>query len=62
MAFITASDNTGSISLTIFPDLYKEENSFKKNEIIHVLGILFLKINVVNFPLLNLKNSQIHRI
>ena len=38
MAFIIGSDNTGSISLTIFPDLYKEINNFKKNEIIHVLG------------------------
>ncbi len=38
MCFITASDNTGTVSLTVFPDLYKEENNFKKNEIIKVTG------------------------
>ena len=38
MCFITGSDNTGSISLTVFPDLYKTCNNFKKNEIIKVTG------------------------
>ena len=38
MAFITASDNTGTISLVVFPTLYKDINHFNKNEIIKVNG------------------------
>lgn len=38
MAFITASDNTGTTTLIVFPDLYKNINNFKKNEIIKVGG------------------------
>ncbi len=38
MCFITGSDNTGSTSLIVFPDLYKTHNHFKKNEIIKVFG------------------------
>lgn len=38
MCFINASDNTGSVSLTLFPDMYKVINHFKKNEIIKVTG------------------------
>jgi DNA polymerase III alpha subunit len=38
MCFLTGSDNTGSITLILFPDLYKENNNFKKNEIIKVTG------------------------
>ena len=38
MCFLTGSDNTGTVSLTVFPDLYKENNNFKKNEIIKATG------------------------
>ena len=38
MCFLKGSDNTGSISLTIFPDLYQEINNFKKNEILKING------------------------
>lgn len=38
MCFITGSDNTGTIVLIIFSDLYKTNNNFKKNEIIKVSG------------------------
>ncbi len=38
MAFLTASDNTGSTTFIVFPNLYKEINKFKKNEIIKVNG------------------------
>jgi len=38
MCFMSGSDNTGTVSLTLFPDLYKETNHFKKNEIIKVTG------------------------
>ena len=45
MCFITASDNTGTISLTVFPDLYKNLNNFKKNEIIKVKGKVEKRFN-----------------
>ena len=45
MCFITASDNTGTISLTVFPDLYKNVNNFKKNEIIKVKGKVEKRFN-----------------
>ena len=38
MCFITGSDNTGTASFTLFPDFYKTNNNFKKNEIIKVTG------------------------
>lgn len=38
MAFITASDEFGSISLTMFPKTYKEYNNIKKRDIIKIYG------------------------
>ena len=38
MAFITASDEFGKTSLTLFPKTYKEYNNIKKKDIIRVLG------------------------
>ena len=45
MCFITGSDNTGSTTLIVFPDLYKEINKFKKNEIIKVKGKVERRFN-----------------
>ena len=38
MAFITASDEYGQISLTLFPKTYKQYNHIKKKDIIRILG------------------------
>lgn len=38
MCFLTVSDNTGSVSITLFPSMYKLENNFKKNEILKIIG------------------------
>ena len=38
MAFITASDEYGQISLTLFPTTYKTYNNIKKRDIIKVNG------------------------
>ena len=38
MCFLTGSDNTATTSITIFPQMYKEENNFKKGEIIKITG------------------------
>lgn len=38
MCFLTSSDNTGTTVLIVFPDLYKQINNFKKNEILKVHG------------------------
>ena len=38
MCFLTVSDNTGSVSVTLFPSMYKLENNFKKNEILKIIG------------------------
>ena len=38
MAFITASDEFGQISLTMFPKTYKQFNNISKKDIIRVLG------------------------
>ena len=38
MAFITASDEFGTISLTLFPKTYKNYQKIKKNDIIKVTG------------------------
>ena len=38
MAFITASDEFGKTSLTLFPNTYKQYNNIKKKEIIRVKG------------------------
>ena len=38
MAFITASDEYGSIDLTIFPLVYKRFNDIKIGDIIEVIG------------------------
>lgn len=45
MCFITASDNTGTTTLIVFPDLYKENNNFKKNEILKVKGKVERRFN-----------------
>lgn len=45
MCFITGSDNTGSTTLIVFPDLYKEINKFKKNEILKVKGKVERRFN-----------------
>ena len=37
MAFISGSDNTGTVSITLFPDMYKSAN-VKRNDIIKVFG------------------------
>ena len=38
MAFISASDEYGQISLTMFPKIYKEYNKIDKKNIIRVTG------------------------
>ena len=38
MAFITASDEFGKTSLTLFPNTYKQYNNIKKKDIIRVKG------------------------
>ena len=38
MSFITASDEFGKISLTLFPNTYKQYNNIKKKNIIRVYG------------------------
>ena len=38
MAFITASDEFGSISLTMFPKLYMKNNNIKRKDIIKIFG------------------------
>ncbi len=38
MAFITGSDEYGSITVTLFPDLYKEFRNLAKRDIIRVFG------------------------
>ena len=38
MAFITASDEFGKTSLTLFPKIYKQYNNIKKKDIIRIKG------------------------
>ncbi|MBQ6841045.1 MAG: DNA polymerase III subunit alpha [Bacilli bacterium] len=38
MAFVTASDETGSLELTMFPEVLKQHNDLKNNDIIFVNG------------------------
>ena len=38
MSFVTASDEYGQISLTLFPKTYKQYNNIKKKDIIRILG------------------------
>jgi len=38
MAFVTASDEYGSVSLTLFPQTYKQYNQIQKNDIIKIEG------------------------
>ena len=38
MAFITAQDEFGSISLTLFPKTYKQYNNLSRKNIIRVFG------------------------
>ena len=45
MCFITGSDNTGTTTLIVFPELYKTKNNFKKNEIIKVSGKVERRFN-----------------
>lgn len=45
MCFITGSDNSGSTTLIVFPELYKEVNNFKKNEILKVKGKVERRFN-----------------
>lgn len=43
MAFINCSDDTGSISITLFPKVYKKD--IKKNNIVKVVGIVEKRFN-----------------
>ncbi len=45
MCFLTCSDNTGETTLIVFPDLYKVQNNFKKNEIVKVSGKVERRFN-----------------
>ena len=38
MAFITASDEYGSVSLTMFPNTYKTYKNINKKDIIRIFG------------------------
>ena len=38
MSFITASDEFGSVSLTLFPKTYKKFNQLNKKDIIRIYG------------------------
>ena len=38
MSFITASDEYGQVSLTLFPNTYKTYNNIKKRDIIKING------------------------
>ena len=38
MAFVTATDEFGSISLTLFPNTYKNINNLKRKNIIRIRG------------------------
>ena len=45
MCFIEGSDNTGSISLTLFPNLYSNNKNINKNDIIKVTGKVEKRFN-----------------
>ncbi len=38
MAFVTASDEFGKVSLTLFPTTYKEYNNIKKKDVVRIYG------------------------
>ena len=38
MAFITASDEFGNISLTLFPDIYKNISNLKRKSVVKIRG------------------------
>ena len=45
MAFINASDNTGSITAIVFPDLYANNSDFKKGDILKLEAIIERRYN-----------------
>ena len=45
MCFLTGSDNTDTSTFVIFPELYKKQNNFKKNEIIKINGKVEKRFN-----------------
>ena len=64
MAFITASDEFGIVSLTMFPKIYKQFNNISKKDIIRVFGRVEKRydkyqIIVNNLKILESKNKKV---
>ena len=38
MVFVTGADNTDSVSVTLFPNIYKDNKDINKGDIIRVYG------------------------
>ena len=55
MAFVTASDEYGQVSLTMFPKTYKEYNNIKKKDIIKVFGRVEKRFDQYQIIVNNLK-------
>ena len=55
MAFVTASDEFGQVSLTLFPKTYKQYNSINKKDIIRVFGHVEKRFDKYQIIVNNLK-------
>ncbi len=55
MAFITASDEFGKISLTLFPKIYKQYKEIKKKDIIRIYGRVEKRFDQYQIVVNNLK-------
>ncbi|MCI6266212.1 MAG: DNA polymerase III subunit alpha [Erysipelotrichaceae bacterium] len=55
MAFVTASDEYGQISLTLFPKIYKEHNNIDKKDIIKIYGRVEKRFDQYQIIVNNLK-------
>lgn len=55
MAFVTASDEYGQISLTMFPNIYKQYNNINKKDIIRIYGRIEKRFDQYQIIINNLK-------
>ena len=55
MAFVTASDEFGQISLTLFPKIYKQYSDISKGDIVRIRGLVEKRFDKYQVIVNNLK-------
>ena len=58
MAFITGSDETGTMDYTLFPKIYKEYSNIQKGDLLKIRGNVERRLEQLQIIVERIKNLQ----